>query len=128
MGKTLDLSTLKLSVGTHEITAKARASGYKDSEPSNAVSYVVRQTITFTIGGTTYYAEEGMTWGEWVDSEYNTGGFYLGYISGWNGIVTTDDITAVYGTDGNFVHEPHKITADTSYKIKEIGGHGGGTN
>lgn len=28
--------------------------------------------ISFTIGGTTYYAEEGMTWGEWVESEYNT--------------------------------------------------------
>lgn len=23
-----------------------------------------------------YNAIEGMTWGEWVDSEYNTGGYY----------------------------------------------------
>ena len=28
--------------------------------------------ITFTIDGTEYQAEEGMTWGEWVNSEYNT--------------------------------------------------------
>ena len=28
--------------------------------------------INFTIGSTSYQAEEGMTWGEWVDSEYNT--------------------------------------------------------
>lgn len=28
--------------------------------------------ITFAIGGTTYQAEEGMTWADWVDSEYNT--------------------------------------------------------
>jgi hypothetical protein len=28
-------------------------------------------TITFTIGGTEYTATEGMTWGEWVESEYN---------------------------------------------------------
>ena len=27
--------------------------------------------ITFTIDGTTYQAEEGMTWEEWVNSEYN---------------------------------------------------------
>ena len=27
--------------------------------------------ITFTVDGTEYQAEEGMTWGEWVDSEYN---------------------------------------------------------
>ena len=29
--------------------------------------------ITFTIEGTEYQAEEGMTWAEWVESEYNTG-------------------------------------------------------
>ena len=27
--------------------------------------------ITFTIDETEYQAEEGMTWGEWVNSEYN---------------------------------------------------------
>ena len=34
--------------------------------------------ISFSIGGTTYQAEEGMTWGEWINSEYNTGGFMDG--------------------------------------------------
>lgn len=33
--------------------------------------------ITFTIGGTTYQAIDGMTWEEWVNSEYNTDGFYI---------------------------------------------------
>lgn len=28
--------------------------------------------ITFTIDGTEYQAEEGMTWGQWVESKYNT--------------------------------------------------------
>lgn len=32
--------------------------------------------ISFTIAGTSYQAEEGMTWGEWVDSGYNTIGCY----------------------------------------------------
>lgn len=27
--------------------------------------------LSFTIDGTTYYAEDGMTWGEWVESAYN---------------------------------------------------------
>lgn len=31
--------------------------------------------ITFTIAGTSYKALSGMTWGEWVESEYNTGGY-----------------------------------------------------
>ena len=38
--------------------------------------------ITFYIGRTTssqtsYQAEEGMTWEEWINSDYNTGGFYI---------------------------------------------------
>lgn len=31
--------------------------------------------ISFTIEGTEYQAELGMTWAQWVDSSYNTGGF-----------------------------------------------------
>ena len=32
-------------------------------------------TISFTIAGTKYQAEEGMTWAEWVASSYNTDGY-----------------------------------------------------
>lgn len=32
--------------------------------------------ISFTIDGTSYQAEEGMTWGDWIDSSYNNGLFY----------------------------------------------------
>lgn len=64
--------------------------------------------ITFTIGGTTYQAEEGMTWGDWLTSQYNTGGFeadgslvvssndyyvWLGTITGsWEQVEITDII------------------------------------
>lgn len=34
-------------------------------------------TISFTINDIVYQANEGMTWTEWVTSDYNTGGFYL---------------------------------------------------
>ena len=33
--------------------------------------------ISFTIDGTAYQAEEGMTWAEWIDSASNTIGLYL---------------------------------------------------
>lgn len=33
--------------------------------------------ISFTISGTSYQAEDGMTWQQWVDSEYNTDGCYI---------------------------------------------------
>lgn len=36
--------------------------------------------ITFTIEGTEYQAEEGMTWAEWVKSEDNTGGYLIGAV------------------------------------------------
>jgi hypothetical protein len=31
--------------------------------------------ISFTIEGIQYYADDGMTWGEWTDSKYNTDGY-----------------------------------------------------
>ena len=33
--------------------------------------------ITFSINGTEYQAKEGMTWEEWVNSEYNTSDYYI---------------------------------------------------
>jgi hypothetical protein len=39
------------------------------------------ECITFTIGDTTYNAIEGMTWEQWVNSEFNTDGYYISYDS-----------------------------------------------
>lgn len=46
--------------------------------------------ITFTIDGEEYQAEEGMTWGEWVESEYNTDGFVTDPESTGNSLRTAD--------------------------------------
>ena len=40
-------------------------------------SGVTKKKIKFTIDGTSYEADEGMTWGEWVNSAYNSGGFVI---------------------------------------------------
>ena len=32
----------------------------------------ISSTFTFTISGVEYIAEEGMTWADWCDSDYNT--------------------------------------------------------
>jgi len=70
------------------------------SETSNSSTL-----ITFTIAGTTYQAEEGMTWGEWVESEYNTGGYYInvyGHVTlppTGIGYIETVIGDAVYGND-----------------------------
>ena len=41
-----------------------------------AVKDVPKTMISFTIDGTSYQAEEGMTWAQWIESAYNNGGFY----------------------------------------------------
>lgn len=74
------------------------------------------ELISFTIAGTTYQAESGMTWAEWVDSEYNTSGYGIDndYIcpqgtplSGWvryNGVRVIYTETIVNGRE--YVIEP----------------------
>lgn len=63
-------------------------------------------TISFTINGVTYQAEEGMTWGDWVESAYNVdefvesdgGIFSYGMVcyddSDYGGVRTSDVIEA----------------------------------
>lgn len=61
-----------------------------------------QQLISFTIGGVSYQAEDGMTWQEWVDSSYNTNQkFYIGlYNKVWyeTGYVSTGS-SDVYAED-----------------------------
>ena len=66
--------------------------------------------FTFTIDGTEYQAEEGMTWGEWVNSEYNpsleNGGYYINSNNSiWN---YTNSILGIKSTD--------KIIANNAYE------------
>ena len=42
---------------------------YRISAPQNLIS--------FSVDDVTYYAEKGMTWEEWVNSDYNVDNFYI---------------------------------------------------
>ena len=58
--------------------------------------------ISFTVGGVQYQAEEGMTWGEWVNSEYNTSQILVingTVLTGPTGVYILKDNRAVLGTD-----------------------------
>lgn len=65
------------------------------------VDGVVKETvsavslITFTYGSTSYQAESGMTWVEWVASDYNTDGFTISgsYVYSSTG-AKVDDVTS----------------------------------
>lgn len=72
-------------------------SSYFSAIPGTEVGGGTENLITFTIGGTSYQAEDGMTWAEWVGSTYNTDGYKL---DNWGGdnlfVVTSDDMSCVY--------------------------------
>ena len=46
--------------------------------------------LTFTVDGIEYQTEEGMTWKEWCNSEYNTAGFIYDWTENGYGIYTSD--------------------------------------
>lgn len=50
--------------------------------------YFPKEVINFTIGGVSYQADDGMTWSEWIDSEYNIGGFEKDFV---NNLVVNKD-------------------------------------
>ena len=74
------------------------------------------ELISFTIAGTSYQAEEGMTWEEWCDSEYNTGNV---------GVTTSGDVylgnaTKLISTDGTYsnrIKSTSVIIAGQTYVI-----------
>jgi len=44
---------------------------------ANQIKPLSEFIVTFSTSGTQYQAEANMTWGEWVDSEYNTAGYTI---------------------------------------------------
>lgn len=90
--------------------------------------------IEFTIDNTTYDAEEGMTWDEWVESEYNTGGYNIYYVTAHNVYVRMGSSNyGVYTTiasSGAIVQAPvspsDTIVEGISYVLDTIIVQGGG--
>ena len=77
--------------------------------------------ISFTIGGTSYTAESGMTWAEWVESDYNTGDAFRGY-QGY--IVKSSNVKYLVSLNGTDVLGDDYIQA-SEYTTIYVGGAGG---
>ena len=68
--------------------------------------------IAFTIDGTEYEAEAGMTWGEWCDDKrYNTNGYL------YDTAVYDGSGNPVKYSDGSSVYESHEIKAKGTYRV-----------
>lgn len=74
----------------------------------------VSSLITFTIDGIEYQAEEGMTWEEWCNSEYNVDGFWCGsgYVRPAGTIVAGVDLVSPFNV----------IINGKAYSIASLGG------
>lgn len=78
--------------------------------------------IKFTIGGTEYQAEPSMTFGEWLESGYNTSDYYTKTITSggveYNPIIIAEDgdVFTVVETKGAIIEVGTPITAGAEYK------------
>lgn len=66
--------------------------------------------ITFTISGTEYQAEEGMTWNEWLESSFNTGEWYA-----YSNMVISDGVRIGEYSYIDYVSPSDEIINATSY-------------
>ena len=86
------------------------AGEYKDTVTFTvAVKDVPKPLISFTIDGTSYQAEEGMTWGDWVNSEYDNDEFSVDI----NAIKKGSSFVSNGGS--NIVYTNNQITANAAY-------------
>lgn len=90
------------------VSESSRCNGYS----IRGVVTPTRNLIAFTIDGTSYQAEEGMTWQQWVDSNYNTGGFYIDSEG-----IAARSIHIVDSSGINFIDPQDAIIANYSYRV-----------
>ena len=72
------------------------------------------ELISFTIDGDHYEAEDGMTWGEWLLTDYNTGGYTLfgSYV-----VIGSGQSRKLVQLNGLDITENDVIVADTAYNL-----------
>ena len=94
------------SEGSSEFTGESE----DGNEGSGSDDVVI---IMFTINGVVYRAEKGMTWGEWANSEYDSGGFFIA-----NSDNTISNANGWYvGFNGFFVNPQEIIQEGIRYEL-----------
>ncbi len=93
------------------------ATSYEIYADGVSIGTVENETgIPFTIAGTTYRAEEGMTWEHWCDSKYNTGGYtYHGTGTVSYVFKLSDKQFTIANADNSIVNPTDKINANVEY-------------
>ena len=103
-------STIHIAAGDPDYAGE-----YKDTVTFTvAVKAVPKPLISFTIDGTSYQAEEGMTWGDWVNSEYDNDEFSVDINAIKKGF------SFVSNGGSNIVYTNNQITANAAYVLGSL--------
>ena len=73
--------------------------------------------ITFSIGDVACTVEDGMTWAQWVESDYNTPGCQLSNNGGVDFVNEDVGATASIMLNGGYISSSDTIIADTTYTL-----------
>ena len=77
--------------------------------------------INFTIGGTAYQAEYGMTWSEWLASDYNTYRYHNPYDTTGNVVAAEIDYSIYSFTlNDNAAHLDDRILGNADYTLTRV--------
>jgi uncharacterized protein YraI len=121
-----DYNTIDATCTSHTTVSTKRGNSIYDSDGStlegvdpiiSGASYTTNpsaEVITFTIDNKLYYAEAGMNWEDWCNSDYN--------VEGWscaeNSQVTKDNANAIIDGD-TYVEGGIKIISDNAYTTEK---------
>lgn len=104
----------------------------EDTHVKPHISYIVNPTkkmiyipkiklITFYADNIEYQTEEGMTWEEWINSGYNTDGFYISEYNNYKYVFFSNGDFIVEGSNGILL--PNVIIKPINYsRFKHTGG------
>ena len=96
------LESVSSTIGVQMLAIAVQPGEEGSSGLTNDFSQTPEDTkmISFIISRTTYQAEEGMTWDEWLDSEYNTDGFI--WVNQFQSVTTAEHIKVFAPEGGQF--------------------------
>lgn len=110
-----DDSTMEALLVSENVGKVAQFNGTSDTYVDGGY-YLIESAISlisFTIGGDTYQAEEGMTWGEWVDSGYSNNEF----VTSASNIRSRTNVALYVYLNNSRVLTTDVITANIAYDL-----------
>ena len=115
-----------LSTEDYSTADKTKVAGVEDGAKNTVILMAswtkdnVPMILTMSISGTTYPFENGTTWGDWVNSRFNTDGYYVAT----NGAVRTKNGYWVCNVNSEFMYQDDVIIKEHKYRIHYGGGGG----